>query len=145
MPDEFSEKVRFSRSSFPTVTRRLRDFAFFSDIQASISLERGLLLPTSAIFLIPEVAFFSAAKSWTSPLWVMPISPEKWGLEGKSTGWVAELHRALNVNSYFASSSEGVSLLLVLIVSVLDSFSFIQAENHINSMMNDSFFSIFMD
>jgi hypothetical protein len=78
-------------------------------ISASISLSSGLFPPVSAMFLIPGVASSPSSHSRTAGLCDAPISPEKWGLGGNSSGWVVSLQVASNVNWYRADAA-GVSV-----------------------------------
>ena len=55
------------------------------------------LPPNSAITLIPSVAKVFSSNKLVSELWVIPINPEKWGLEGKSVGCVSLLQTELKV------------------------------------------------
>jgi septum formation inhibitor MinC len=74
---------------------------------AWISASRGEVLPSSDMASIPGEATAPGSQKATRSEWVPPMRGEKWGLGGKSTGWLAAFQVASKVTRYRARGSEG--------------------------------------
>jgi hypothetical protein len=70
----------------------IRLYAVPAAIAACTSASSGDVRPCSAIAWMPSLAVRPAFQKRTRLECVPPIRREKWGLDGKSAGWVSSRH-----------------------------------------------------